>query len=193
MSRGKGVLLQRYRDGGLTDAVVFRLAEGLSWPTPKGRARSPSRSTGSASAVRPAAPCRTAFRDPTASRASGVLGSGRLAWRDMLTLGAHPRRAHGRRVTGRVLRRWLLCGRGVGHVDEAVIEMMKSTSAAAERSARQPASQSWSDRRHCEPIFAGRHEFAARGRRSMLIRKRRGWSRPRARRHPSICSVSVDA
>ena len=36
MSRGKGVLLQRYRDGGLTDAVVFRLAEGLSWPTPKG-------------------------------------------------------------------------------------------------------------------------------------------------------------
>ena len=36
MSRGKGVLLQRYRDGGLTDAVVFRLAEGLSWPTAKG-------------------------------------------------------------------------------------------------------------------------------------------------------------
>ena len=36
MSRGKGVLLQRYRDGALTDAVVFRLAEGLSWPTAKG-------------------------------------------------------------------------------------------------------------------------------------------------------------
>jgi hypothetical protein len=51
-----------------------------------------------------------------------VLGSGRLAWRDMLTLGMHPRRAHGRRGTGRVLRRWLLCGRGVGQVDEAVIE-----------------------------------------------------------------------
>jgi hypothetical protein len=51
-----------------------------------------------------------------------VLGSGRLAWRDMLTLGVHPQRAHGRRVTGRALRRWLLCGRGVGHVDEAVVE-----------------------------------------------------------------------
>jgi topoisomerase-4 subunit A len=36
MSRGKGVLLQRYRDGTLSDAVVFRLEEGLSWPTPKG-------------------------------------------------------------------------------------------------------------------------------------------------------------
>jgi topoisomerase-4 subunit A len=36
MSRGKGVLLQRYRDGKLSDAVVFRLAEGLSWPTAKG-------------------------------------------------------------------------------------------------------------------------------------------------------------
>jgi topoisomerase-4 subunit A len=36
MSRGKGVLLQRYRDGRLSDAVVFRLEEGLSWPTAKG-------------------------------------------------------------------------------------------------------------------------------------------------------------
>ena len=39
MSRGKGVLLQRYRDGGLADARVFALADGLSWPTAKGRAR----------------------------------------------------------------------------------------------------------------------------------------------------------
>jgi topoisomerase-4 subunit A len=36
MSRGKGVLLQRYRDGGLADARVFALADGLSWPTAKG-------------------------------------------------------------------------------------------------------------------------------------------------------------
>jgi topoisomerase IV subunit A len=36
MSRGKGVLLQRYRDGRLSDAVVFRLEAGLSWPTAKG-------------------------------------------------------------------------------------------------------------------------------------------------------------
>ncbi|MEJ2014619.1 MAG: DNA topoisomerase IV subunit A [Limibacillus sp.] len=31
MTRGKGVRLQRYKDGGLADAKCFRLAEGLSW------------------------------------------------------------------------------------------------------------------------------------------------------------------
>jgi topoisomerase-4 subunit A len=31
LSRGQGVTLQRYRDGGLSDAVAFRLADGLSW------------------------------------------------------------------------------------------------------------------------------------------------------------------
>jgi topoisomerase-4 subunit A len=31
MARGVGVMLQRYKDGGLADARVFRLAEGLSW------------------------------------------------------------------------------------------------------------------------------------------------------------------
>jgi topoisomerase-4 subunit A len=31
MARGQGVTLQRYRDGGLSDAVTFTLAEGLSW------------------------------------------------------------------------------------------------------------------------------------------------------------------
>ncbi|WP_228243117.1 DNA topoisomerase IV subunit A [Porphyrobacter sp. GA68] len=31
MERGQGVQLQRYRDGGLADAVSFRLEEGLSW------------------------------------------------------------------------------------------------------------------------------------------------------------------
>jgi topoisomerase IV subunit A len=31
MSRGQGVTLQRYRDGGLADAITFRLDEGLSW------------------------------------------------------------------------------------------------------------------------------------------------------------------
>jgi topoisomerase IV subunit A len=31
LSRGKGVQLQRYRDGGLSDAVTFRFADGLSW------------------------------------------------------------------------------------------------------------------------------------------------------------------
>ena len=32
LGRGQGVQLQRYRDGGLADAVAFRLADGLSWP-----------------------------------------------------------------------------------------------------------------------------------------------------------------
>ena len=31
LARGQGVMLQRYRDGGLSDALPFRLAEGLSW------------------------------------------------------------------------------------------------------------------------------------------------------------------
>ena len=31
MARGQGVQLQRYRDGGLSDATTFRLADGLSW------------------------------------------------------------------------------------------------------------------------------------------------------------------
>jgi len=31
MARGQGVMLQRYRDGGLSDAVSFAFAEGLSW------------------------------------------------------------------------------------------------------------------------------------------------------------------
>ncbi|MEB3415457.1 DNA topoisomerase IV subunit A [Alteriqipengyuania sp. WL0013] len=31
MARGQGVQLQRYRDGGLSDAITFTLEEGLSW------------------------------------------------------------------------------------------------------------------------------------------------------------------
>ena len=31
MARGQGVTLQRYRDGGLADAITFRLEDGLSW------------------------------------------------------------------------------------------------------------------------------------------------------------------
>ncbi|MGN6500289.1 MAG: DNA topoisomerase IV subunit A, partial [Tsuneonella sp.] len=31
LGRGQGVALQRYRDGGLSDAITFTLAEGLSW------------------------------------------------------------------------------------------------------------------------------------------------------------------
>jgi topoisomerase-4 subunit A len=31
MTRGRGVMLQRYREGGLADAKIFTLAEGLTW------------------------------------------------------------------------------------------------------------------------------------------------------------------
>jgi topoisomerase IV subunit A len=31
LARGQGVTLQRYRDGGLSDAIAFRLTDGLSW------------------------------------------------------------------------------------------------------------------------------------------------------------------
>jgi topoisomerase-4 subunit A len=31
MTRGRGVILQKYKDGGLSDVKVFRLKEGLSW------------------------------------------------------------------------------------------------------------------------------------------------------------------
>jgi topoisomerase IV subunit A len=37
MARGKGVILQRYKDGSLSDVRVFRKAEGLSWLDPAGR------------------------------------------------------------------------------------------------------------------------------------------------------------
>jgi topoisomerase-4 subunit A len=39
MARGKGVRLQKYKDGGLSDATTFRLADGLSWKDPAGRTR----------------------------------------------------------------------------------------------------------------------------------------------------------
>src|SRR4051794_36786464 len=39
LARGQGVTLQRYRDGGLSDAVAFTLAEGLSWPLGGGSGR----------------------------------------------------------------------------------------------------------------------------------------------------------
>jgi topoisomerase-4 subunit A len=39
MGRGKGVRLQKYKDGGLSDAATFTMAEGLSWSDPAGRTR----------------------------------------------------------------------------------------------------------------------------------------------------------
>jgi topoisomerase IV subunit A len=37
MARGRGVRLQRYKDGGLSDAKTFQAAEGLTWIDPAGR------------------------------------------------------------------------------------------------------------------------------------------------------------
>jgi topoisomerase-4 subunit A len=37
MSRGKGVRLQKYKDGGISDARIYRASEGLSWTDTSGR------------------------------------------------------------------------------------------------------------------------------------------------------------
>ena len=39
MARGKGVRLQKYKDGGMSDAVTFAKAAGLSWPFGDGKTR----------------------------------------------------------------------------------------------------------------------------------------------------------
>jgi topoisomerase IV subunit A len=39
MTRGRGVILQRYKSGGLADAKVFRLADGLTWRQGESRTR----------------------------------------------------------------------------------------------------------------------------------------------------------
>ncbi|WP_324751462.1 DNA topoisomerase IV subunit A [Roseovarius sp. Pro17] len=39
MGRGKGVRLQKYKDGGLSDAATFSIEDGLSWLDPAGRTR----------------------------------------------------------------------------------------------------------------------------------------------------------
>ena len=42
LARGKGVRLQKFKDGGLSDATTFTLADGLSWRDPAGRTRTES-------------------------------------------------------------------------------------------------------------------------------------------------------
>ncbi|MFN4764734.1 DNA gyrase C-terminal beta-propeller domain-containing protein, partial [Gillisia sp. Q332] len=39
MTRGRGVILQKYKDGGLSDAKTFNRKEGLSWAAGAGRTR----------------------------------------------------------------------------------------------------------------------------------------------------------
>jgi len=43
MSRGKGVRLQKYKDGGIKDARVFNLADGLTWEDSAGRTHTRSK------------------------------------------------------------------------------------------------------------------------------------------------------
>ncbi len=38
MARGRGVRLQRYKDGGLSDVKTFKAADGLTWIDSAGRA-----------------------------------------------------------------------------------------------------------------------------------------------------------
>ena len=42
MARGKGVRLQKYKDGGLSDLTTFNLSAGLTWLDPAGRTRTES-------------------------------------------------------------------------------------------------------------------------------------------------------
>ncbi|WP_372803585.1 DNA topoisomerase IV subunit A [Paracoccus seriniphilus] len=42
MSRGKGVRLLKFKDGGLSDAITLTLADGLSWPMTGGKTRTES-------------------------------------------------------------------------------------------------------------------------------------------------------
>ncbi len=42
MTRGKGVRLQKFKDGGLCDLTTFAIADGLSWRDPAGRTRTES-------------------------------------------------------------------------------------------------------------------------------------------------------
>ena len=39
MTRGKGVILQRYKDGKMADAKIFRAEDGISWHMNGGRQR----------------------------------------------------------------------------------------------------------------------------------------------------------
>lgn len=42
MTRGRGVIMQKYKDGGLSDAKTFTLADGLTWSSGAGRTRTES-------------------------------------------------------------------------------------------------------------------------------------------------------
>ena len=39
MTKGRGITLQKYKDGGLSDAKTFTLKQGLSWTDSSGRTK----------------------------------------------------------------------------------------------------------------------------------------------------------
>jgi topoisomerase-4 subunit A len=45
MTRGRGVIMQKYKDGGLSDVKTFTLAEGLAWSAGAGRTRTETKLT----------------------------------------------------------------------------------------------------------------------------------------------------
>jgi topoisomerase-4 subunit A len=67
MNRGRGVALQKYKDGGLSDARVYARKEGLTWKL--GEKAEPRRhwATGSGRGRKPAACHRTGSRRTTSS------------------------------------------------------------------------------------------------------------------------------
>ena len=65
MARGKGVRLQKYRDGGLSDAKVFYLDQALTWKDFAGALLAPAQAIygiGWATAPRPGACRQKAFQ-----------------------------------------------------------------------------------------------------------------------------------
>ena len=75
MTRGRGVILQRYRSGGLADARMLGLTDGLSWRQSGDRTRTEIDLT----------PWRGSARRPRPHRAAGLpaLGQVRLDCRNM--------------------------------------------------------------------------------------------------------------
>ena len=79
LARGSGVQLQRYRDGGLSDAMAFPAAEGISWPLggESGRVRSETDLTpwrairGASGRIAPNGFPRSNRFEPVPRRASG--------------------------------------------------------------------------------------------------------------------------
>ena len=67
MTRGRGVIMQRYARGGLSDVAVFSLADGLAWRSGQRSRRETALDPWIGSAARPAASRPGAFRARTVS------------------------------------------------------------------------------------------------------------------------------